>query len=433
MKLLKKIFSPTILTISILLLFYTFYISEIYHHGNFSGYYLPYYIISVLLLFFSFITFFIDQKIKEYLIIIFITLVTTLYLFELYLTLKNTISAEQISKKNLYEKKTGKKWDNRTGYEFYKDLKKKHNKIVLYIPPVIHIDKDQSIFPLSGISNSKTIHCNENGYFSIYQSDRYGFNNPDTEWDKKEIEYLLIGDSFVHGACVNRPNDISSVLRRLSNKTVLNLGYAGNGPLIQYATLREYINKKVKKVLWVYYEGNDLNDLSYELKKNFLMIYLNDLEYSQNLKLKQNIIDNLSLNIISEMESFNFKLFKFIKISKTRSHIKKDHELRAEKIPFKEFRKLLKSANTLVSKNNSKLYFIYLPEFDRYKKDYDTSEYNLINNIVSELNIPFIDIHKKVFENKHNPLNLFPFNQFGHYTVDGYREVAEAIYRLSKD
>ena len=53
------------------------------------------------------------------------------------------------------------------------------------------------ILPLSGISNSETIHCNENGYYSIYQSDRYGFNNPDEEWDKKEIEYLLVGDSFI--------------------------------------------------------------------------------------------------------------------------------------------------------------------------------------------------------------------------------------------
>ena len=58
------------------------------------------------------------------------------------------------------------------------------------------IKKD--IFPLSGISNSKTIHCNESGFYSIYQSDRYGFNNPDEEWDNSEIEYLLIGDSFTN-------------------------------------------------------------------------------------------------------------------------------------------------------------------------------------------------------------------------------------------
>ena len=70
------------------------------------------------------------------------------------------------------------------------------------------------LFPLSGQSNSETILCNENGYYSIYQSDRYGFNNPNEEWDKKEIEYLLVGDSFTHGACVNRPNDIGSQLRK---------------------------------------------------------------------------------------------------------------------------------------------------------------------------------------------------------------------------
>ena len=75
-------------------------------------------------------------------------------------------------------------------------------------------------------NNKKTIYCNENGYYSIYQSDRYGFNNPDEEWDNKETEYLIVGDSFTDGACVNRPNDIASVLRILSNKSVLNLGYS---------------------------------------------------------------------------------------------------------------------------------------------------------------------------------------------------------------
>ena len=100
-------------------------------------------------------------------------------------------------------------------------------------------DEDK-IYPLSGISNKLTIFCNETGYWSVYQSDRYGFNNPDEEWDNKEIEYLLIGDSLVDGACVNRPHDIASVLRTLSNKSVLNLGYGGNGPLLEYATLREY-------------------------------------------------------------------------------------------------------------------------------------------------------------------------------------------------
>ena len=115
------------------------------------------------------------------------------------------------------------------------------------VAPTNYINKDFSIFPLSGISNSQTIYCNENGYTSVYKSDRYGFSNPDTEWDSKEIEYLIVGDSFAQGACVNRPNDIGSVLRKLSNKSVLNLGYGGMVS-IEYATLREYLNVNVNKV-----------------------------------------------------------------------------------------------------------------------------------------------------------------------------------------
>ena len=105
-----------------------------------------------------------------------------------------------------------------------------------------------AIFPLAGVSNTTTVFCKEGEKFSIYKSDRHGFNNPDSEWDKKEIEYLLVGDSFTYGECVNRPNDIASVLRALSNKSVLNLGQSDNGPLIEYATLREYLDKNVKKL-----------------------------------------------------------------------------------------------------------------------------------------------------------------------------------------
>lgn len=303
MNLLKKIFTPTILTISLLLLFYTFYRSEIISDSNNRNYYKPYYLVSSILICFSIITFFINQKIKEYSIILGISLVVSLYLFEGYLIFKEQLSKEQRSKeqllkKQLYKKQTGKTWDTRDLLNVYKKLKKINNKISYTVPPSFF--PTAQIFTLSGVSNTETIYDNENGYYSIYQSDRYGFNNPDEEWDKKEIEYLLVGDSFTHGCCVNRPNDISSVLRILSNKSVLNLGYGGNGPLIEYATLREYLNTNIKKVLWVYYEGNDLDDLKNERENNILVKYLNDLNFTQNLKFEQNKINSLLLNKIKE-------------------------------------------------------------------------------------------------------------------------------------
>ena len=115
---------------------------------------------------------------------------------------------------------------------------------------------------------------------------------------------------------MNRPDDIASVLRKLTNKTVLNLGYGGNGPLLQYAGLREYLNKNVKNVLWFYYEGNDLDDLkNVGLKSKILRSYLKNLNFKQDLKFKQNEIDNLGRNVIKNnwKKRSSFYVYKFKK------------------------------------------------------------------------------------------------------------------------
>jgi len=218
----------------------------------------------------------------------------SLYIFEGYSQFKKKITKEQI----IYEKKTGKKKDMRTRIKEYKELKKDDKKISITVTPRKFLKENYPVLPFSGISNSKTIGCNENGYYSIYQSDRYGFNNPDKEWDSKEIEFLLVGDSFVYGDCVDRPNDITSVLRSLSNKSALNLGNRGNGPLVEYAILREYLNSNVKKILWIYYEGNDPDDLKNELQSKILNRYLKDHSFTQNLILRQNEINQIINKVI---------------------------------------------------------------------------------------------------------------------------------------
>ena len=200
--------------------------------------------------------------------------------------------------KKIYKSKTGKNFDERTPREVFEDVK--DLGYVMSVPPTVHINKNSIILPLSGISKSETIVCNENGYYSKYKSDRYGFNNLDSEWDKKNIEFLLIGDSYVQGGCVNRPDDIASVLRDLSNKPVLNLGYGGNGPLIEYATLIEYFQPNIKNVLWFYYEGNDFYDLDNEIRDNTLIKYLNEKNFSQNLRIRQKQIDNINKDTITQ-------------------------------------------------------------------------------------------------------------------------------------
>ena len=152
-----------------------------------------------------------------YLKITALSIIISIYLFQIFLTFKYSGSLGQISKRvSLYESSTGKKYDRRTKYEVYNELKKKYDDVTVIMSPSFGLEYfeqqhlNDNLFPLSGFSNKKTINCNENGYYSIFQSDRFGFNNPDTEWDSDDIEFLLVGDSFTIGSCVNRPHDIAS-------------------------------------------------------------------------------------------------------------------------------------------------------------------------------------------------------------------------------
>jgi len=415
---------------------YIFYRSEFYWRGSIRTYYLKYQLIFlILIVFFIFLTF-LKSNVKRYILIIFSSIAFSLFFFEGFL----------IYQKNYYKKKP---YDKRTLFEVYEDLNKNGKRFVTYRAPSGHIQKhfkETNLYTFSGVSNSQTILCNENGYYSIYQSDRYGFNNPEEEWNSKNIEYFLIGDSFVHGMCVNRPDDIASVLRKISLKNVLNLGVAGLGPIQEYAVLREYIKPNINKILWFYFEGNDLDQIRSGMNNNILMKYLMDINFKQNLTLKQDQIDKSLLKAIDEYyfykiskeNKFQELLFiKFIKLFELRGLLKESFKSKLAP-DFSVFKNIISLANDLAVKNNSKFYFIYLPDYNRYKLKSKSKDLELMYNknkikkIVDELGIKFIDIDEEVFKKEQNPLILFPFEKMGHYNVQGYKKIAEKIHEKTK-
>ena len=435
MNFIKKTFSIFFLITSITILTYTIYRSEFYWNGLRNDYYQIYYIISFSLIIFSIYTFFISQNTKKKLIIFIFSSIIILYILEGFFVVKKKISKFPSSEIKLkYKKETKKDFDTRTRIEIYTDLKKNNENIKIKVAPVNHLHKRNLILPLSGISNSKTIYDNENGYYSIYQSDRYGFNNPDNEWNSKEIEFLLVGDSFTHGSSINRPFDIASQLRKLSNKAVLNLGYDNNGPLIKYATLREYLKPNVKNIIWIFDASTNFNDLNKEYKNKILKNYLIDLYYTQSLRTKQTEIDKIVNDEINERikrNNLKSKLIKFLKIHNLRNlfFFKKSNT----QIQPQLLKKILYLTKELTIKNNSKLYFVYLPKYQHYKSGNNDKEYDLVKNIVNDLKIPFINIHEEVFRKEKNPLKLFSFSLNLHYTKEGYRIISESIFKFIKN
>ena len=99
--------------------------------------------------------------------------------------------------------------------------------------------------------------------------------------------------------------------------------------------------------------------------------------------------------------------------------------------PTKEFENILKLSIKLTKENNSILYFVYLPDYERYigKNIHDNKfHYKKVTKIVENLNIPIIDIHKELFEKHNDPLSLYPFRLRYHYNEPGYQLVSETIF-----
>jgi len=445
----KSVINYIFLFISILLLLYTIYKSEFIWSGARREYYLTYYLISSFLIFFSVIFLFLSKKLKKFLFILFNSLIITFFSIELYLIYKEkNYKYEELErikiKAELYNKLYSKKYDTRTKLQIFHDLKKNNDSISV----TTHISDylkytNTGFFPLGSKSLSRTIFCNENGYYAIYNSDRYGFNNPDTEWNQKEIEYLVIGDSFAHGACVNRPDDLASFLRKHSNKHVINLGFSDFGPLSEYATIKEYFptNAKVNNIVWFFYEGNDIYDLESELQIPYLANYLKSEDYSQNLKSKQNEIDNLALNItndrLSNKNSSNLSSIHVGENNKTSLLIKIINFTKLSKIrkfylpkPQKELIEIFKKTQEFAKKNNSELHIVYMPAYQRYKGLNYSIIKNQIKNISKKLNINLIDIDEEIFSKEKDPFGLFPFKMYGHYTVEAYEKISKKINSL---
>tara|TARA_Y100000768_G_scaffold90151_1_gene64894 strand:+ start:80 stop:1243 length:1164 start_codon:yes stop_codon:yes gene_type:complete len=380
----------------------------------------------------------------RYITITLISIITSLYCFEFYLNyLENLPSKKKIK---IYQSQTGKEFDTRNKIEVFLDLRKKYSNLTSTIVPKWYaIHQKTDLLPLSGLSNTLTLHCNENGYYTLFKSDRYGFNNPDDQWDKDNIEFFIVGDSFAMGECVNRPYDFGSVLRTISNKASLNLGYSSNGPNIQYAVMREYLDKRVKNILWMYYEGNDLQDMLDTLDNSKIINnYLNDLKFSQNLKSKQNKLDELNdINIKKQLDYHQererrrtkYQTLRFIRLDKTKDTLKKiikpEEENTFNKNDYLKFKNVLNLSKTLAKENGSKIYFIYLPSYKRLKgssSKEENSQKKQVLSIVKDLDINLIDIEVEILSKKIEYLKIFPFGMYGHYNIDGYRIISNIIY-----
>ncbi len=424
------IFISFILFLSILFLIY-----KDFNTSNLNkGYYLAqsYFFIFIFLI--TIIIIFCNKIIHQYFLITFVSIFASLYIIEFYMFksggIKFFTSAED-------------HWQNER--IFHKKEIVKHNALSAF-----SLTTDEMI-SFSGISNSKIVFCKESNFFSKYESDRYGFNNPDFVWDNK-ADLLILGDSFVHGACVDAGYDIPSQLRKIGKLNVVNLGWPNTGPLKQYSSFLEYVEKYPRYIFWVYYE-NDLDDLNKELNIKLLKKYIDDKDFRQNLtsERKRKKIDKLIMNKHKEYMNYEHKIdtrvkfynnfIDYLKLYKTRQLLlsqfkyfsKQDADINSNYYNnlLNEYFFIFDRFKESADRNNSEIVFVYLPtskyHFSNRAKYFQSIKKKLFEKLRKE-NVGVLDIEAKMDEIFVFPEQLYARNSFDqHFNEKGYKFVAENI------
>ena len=310
------------------------------------------------------------------------------------------------------------------------------------LQPVTSVN-GKPLLPLASIPDTVVVVCNESGQWQTYRTDRHGFNNPDGQWDS-QIDIGMIGDSFTHGSCVPREKNMATFLNKKFGG-VINVGVGGFGPLLELAALTEYLQPlRPPVVLWIFYEGNDLNeDLPREIKSPMLLDYLHHDDFSQDLihrtgEVKTALHAFMDQRLVEAMHLVDGPYENFIRyltLDRMREAIgmgpiligynfgNMDTELTL-------FGKILKKANQRVNAWGGQMYLVYLPESDRYLSRFGKSVvrediYRGVMKIAKNQQIPFIDI-ADVFARDPDPATLYAYPG-AHCSPRGYRLAASAI------
>ncbi len=308
----------------------------------------------------------------------------------------------------------------------------------------------QEVVPLASASNRVTLVCNEIGQWITYRSDGHGFNNPAEIWQRERVDIAALGGAYVQGWCVPGDKNFMALIRQRHPAT-LNLGSAGNGPLLMLATLKEYSSHFMPKtVLWFYFEGGDLADLETEMSSPLLRHYLKD-GFTQTVLARQPDIDRAIIGDIPRLRNlaqrnrerrranaFSGRVDNALKLATLRERLRliggvDTADADVSTGPHLDvFRGILRQAKMQVDGWGGHMIFVYLPSWLRYSDSSVTSPRDLargeVLKLVGDLGIPIVDVNEG-FEAHDDPLSLFPFRRPGHYNEIGHRLVAEEVLK----
>jgi hypothetical protein len=365
----------------------------------------------------------------------------------------------------------GTPFDSRSRMEVVRDLRDAGvDAVPRLVPATLRIETPDQQFrsmiaingreirPLAGISGKTTVLCNEVGEYAVYESDEHGFRNPRGMWDLHSVEVVLLGDSFTIGECVSSDQALGDLIRTTFPAT-LNLGFSGNSPLLELATLKEYGPAlRPRRVLWFYFE-NDLwwFDLGMDRRTPLLMRYVRS-DFRQGLLEMQSEIDDRLGDIVesglddggeaspvTRMHTLRgepfARLLKFLMLKTLRTTIGQIRHpyssATLESPDYDLFRTILRQAQSMTESWDGELILVYLPGVWHFERGTSlteratTEQWAQLRTIASSLGLRIIDV-KAAIDQHDDPLSLYSYRGSSalgppHMNADGYAFTAAVV------
>lgn len=274
--------------------------------------------------------------------------------------------------------------------------------------------------------------ASENGFYNMaYIPDDFGFRN-----NKKELffntDIIILGDSFGFSSCVNYPFDLTTRLKKkLNNEKILNISLSGSGPFYQKEILKCMVSKnntKFDTIVWLFYEGNDHEDLNKNFGKNVKcpdesQKKTNNAEIEVVYKPHENI-NLLKIKLFFSNYTRGFgTLLKYFRsypklVSKNESYI----------------RVLEDMDKYLASKKISKRIIYYIPKYTRLAHNKISHPQitqldnlkKLVKTTAEKYNFIFVD-GSQIFHSLKDPLEVFHYRLPTHFNIKGYDILANEL------
>ena len=314
---------------------------------------------------------------------------------------------------------------------------------VFETPPITNLVDKYKILPLGPRPYTKYYLCNEGYGMATYLSDRFGFRNKDEVWDEKNIDAILIGDSFTHGACVEDKDSISGIMS-FKNLNIINLGTWGNGP-IHYANIASNFIEpiKPKNVILIIGPNDNLNEKNNIYNKYFPQKPVKYFDnYNKKIRPKK-ISANLNLLYSEALPYIEIltretkqkrifegnilkRAYKYLFLPNTIKIIQSFIQMEFS-IPYSS--KLM--IDTLISECNinfCKPIIVYIPTSEFWRPDSRSKKYlSNINKYIDSINenIVFIDLTEEISKLGRKGYSI----QGPHLSPEGYRISSEIIYK----